>query len=62
VLGYPADSDQGWKVSIAVIMALGTNLDIKNPGAFDERPGDASMPIVISPTALGGSSCCLSGM
>ncbi len=35
------ESDQAWKVSLADIKARGYNLDIKNPRASDDRPGDA---------------------
>jgi type I restriction enzyme M protein len=35
------ENDQAWKVSIADIKARGYNLDIKNPRAVDDGPGDA---------------------
>ena len=35
------ENDQAWKVSIEDIQARGYNLDIKNPRATDDGPGDA---------------------
>jgi type I restriction enzyme M protein len=35
------ETDQAWKVSIEDIKARGYNLDIKNPRAADDGPGDA---------------------
>lgn len=34
------ETDQAWKVSLGDIMARGYNLDIKNPRAVDQGPGD----------------------
>ena len=34
------ETDQAWKVSIEDIKARGYNLDIKNPRAVDDGPGD----------------------
>jgi type I restriction enzyme M protein len=34
------ENDQAWKVSLADIQARGYNLDIKNPRAVDDGPGD----------------------
>ena len=38
--GKRRENDQAWKVSIADIKARGYNLDIKNPRAVDDGPGD----------------------
>ncbi len=38
--GKRKESDQAWKVSIEDIKARGYNLDIKNPRAVDEGPGN----------------------
>src|SRR5262249_15826210 len=35
------ESEQAWRVSVEDIKARGYNLDIKNPNARDEGPGDA---------------------
>jgi len=35
------ETDHGWKVSIEDIKARGYNLDIRNPKALDDGPGDA---------------------
>ena len=35
------ETEQAWKVSIEDIAARGYNLDIKNPRAVDDGPGDA---------------------
>jgi len=35
------ENDQAWKVSLDDIKARGYNLDIKNPRAVDDGPGDA---------------------
>jgi len=35
------ETDQAWRVSIEDIVARGYNLDIKNPRAVDDGPGDA---------------------
>jgi len=39
--GKRKETDQAWKVSIGDIKARGYNLDMKNPRAVDEGPGDA---------------------
>jgi type I restriction enzyme M protein len=39
--GKRKESDQAWKVPIAEIKERGYNLDIKNPRAADDGPGDA---------------------
>jgi type I restriction enzyme M protein len=39
--GKRKESDQAWKVSIEDIKARNYNLDIKNPRAVDDGPGDA---------------------
>ena len=39
--GKRKENDQAWKVSIEDIKARGYNLDIKNPRAVDDGPGDA---------------------
>jgi type I restriction enzyme M protein len=39
--GKRKETDQAWKVSIEDIKARGYNLDIKNPRAVDDGPGDA---------------------
>ncbi|MEZ4403206.1 MAG: class I SAM-dependent DNA methyltransferase [Kofleriaceae bacterium] len=38
--GKRKETDQAWKVSIVDIKARGYNLDIKNPKAVDDEPGD----------------------
>lgn len=39
--GKRKENDYAWKVSVADIKARGYNLDIKNPRAVDDGPGDA---------------------
>ena len=39
--GKRKENDQAWKVSVEDIKARGYNLDIKNPRAVDDGPGDA---------------------
>jgi type I restriction enzyme M protein len=39
--GKRKETDQAWKVSLKDIQARGYNLDVKNPRAVDDGPGDA---------------------
>ncbi len=39
--GRRKENEQAWKVSVEDIKARGYNLDIKNPRAVDDGPGDA---------------------
>jgi type I restriction enzyme M protein len=44
--GKRKESDQAWKVSIEDIKARGYNLDIKNPRAMEDGPGDADALLI----------------